>query len=185
MSEAVRRYGAALDAAVGHLPEKEVETLCDAAERFADTIVAHDDLRRFLLSPAFTAAEKRETFSLIADRLALAGPLRNLFATLIEERRTDLLAAIAREARRTHRVRSGIAEIEVRTADPLDDRELAGLRPDLERLFGTRLVIRRVTDPSLIGGIVVRHGNTVYDASVRNHLRILADALKEGERRHA
>jgi len=180
----IRSYEKALCAMVEHLPEKEAEAIFDAAENLAALVTTHDSLSRFFLSPAFTKDEKEDVFDAIADSLHLPPIVRSLFLQLLEIRTIAALGSVARAARARDRARRGITEIEVRTAEPLTDDDLSSLLPGLQRLFGERLLIRRVTDPSIIGGIIVRSNTVVHDASIRNHLKILTDVLQRGENCH-
>ncbi len=185
MSTAVSRYRDALLATLADLPPAEIASLFTAGEQFKGLLEDDEELRRFFISPFFSFPEKKQVFDEIADRFALGVPLRNLFLALLESRRPLLFSTILEEAQRRYRSAQGIVDIEVRSAVLLDDEMFSTLRPALEKLFGKSLVIRRVTDPDLLGGVIVRHENTVYDASLKNHLRLLADSLKKGEQPHA
>ena len=75
---------------------------------------------------------------------------------------------------RSHR---GITRAEVRTALPLDDADRAELERTLERLAGRQVEFTETVDPGLIGGIAVRIGDRLYDASVRSRLERLRARL--------
>ncbi len=185
MTYAVPRYSAALLSALAASSPAETASLFSAGEIFAAILDTDEELRRFFLSPFFSFSEKRLVFAEIADRCALGVPLRNLFLALLESRRPLLFGSVLREARRRHRAAQGLVEIEVVSVVPLDEETLGGLRPALEKRFGKHLSVHRVVDPAILGGVMIRHGNTIYAASVRNHLRLLAESLKKGEDAHA
>jgi len=65
----------------------------------------------------------------------------------------------------------------VTTAAPLPDGYYARLQAQLEKMTGKRVVVHRATDPSLIGGVVTRVGDRVFDGSLRTRLHSLRDAL--------
>lgn len=185
MTRAVSRYSTALLSVLATRSPAEIASLFSAGERVAELLADDEELRRFLLSPFFSFSEKKTVFVELADRFALGAPLRDLFFTLLEARRPLLFGPVLNEAQRRHRASQGIIEIEVRTAIPLDEETLGGLRPTLEKRFGKNISVRCVVTPDLLGGVQIRHGNTIYDASLRNQLRLLADSLKKGERVHA
>jgi F-type H+-transporting ATPase subunit delta len=64
----------------------------------------------------------------------------------------------------------GIALAEVRTALPLEEAQRSAVTDRLHELTGSTIEINEVVDESLIGGITVRIGDRLYDASVRNRL---------------
>jgi F-type H+-transporting ATPase subunit delta len=105
----------------------------------------------------------------------LSTEMLNFLKVLSRHGRLDLLRPILREARRQYQRLQGRYPVEVLTAVPLDpalaDQLLAALRA---KLPGQPVLEVRV-DPSIIGGLVVRTGDTVYDASVASQL----DALRK------
>ena len=91
-------------------------------------------------------------------RAGAIGPMREHFATLL----------------RRHR---GVALAEVRTALPLEETQRDAIRQRLHELTGDTIEINEVVDESLIGGITVRIGDQLYDASVRSRLERLRARL--------
>ena len=72
----------------------------------------------------------------------------------------------------------GVVEAEIRTAFPLDNKQLAGLVADLERRFKHRVQPRVSQDKELIGGVRILVGDSIIDGSVRGKLEGMAAALK-------
>jgi len=73
--------------------------------------------------------------------------------------------------------RRGIVRAEVLTAMPLPEDYFGKLQRELERITGRRIALDRKLDPSLICGVVVRVGDTVYDGSLIARLRQMKDSL--------
>lgn len=154
------------------------------AERIdADVAVLHEaftasrELARVFESPVIPREKKKKIIeTLFAGRLQ---PLTIRFLELlIEKERENLLPAIVAAYRALQDEAQGIVEAHVRTAFPLDE---AGARPlveKLERLTGKKIRLQLQQDPSLIGGVVVRVGDTVYDGSVRQQLTALRERLR-------
>lgn len=106
----------------------------------------------------------------------------NLARLLTEKNRIELAPAIAREyATLLNRAR-GIVEAVVTTARPLGPDEVAEVRRKVEELAGAAVDLRVVVDPSLIGGLTVRVGDRLLDASVRGRLERLRARLLAGAR---
>jgi len=73
--------------------------------------------------------------------------------------------------------RSGRLRAEVTTASPLPDSYFAGLESTLHAITGREIVLVRKVDPSLVGGVVARVGDQVFDGSLKNRLSELKSEL--------
>lgn len=107
--------------------------------------------------------------------------VRRLVALLVERRRVSLLTRVAEAYRSLLYARRELVEAEVVTAAPLTEAERAALRERLGRLTGRRVELSERVDPSLLGGLMVRIGDRLYDASVRGRLeRLRAQLIAAG-----
>jgi F-type H+-transporting ATPase subunit delta len=113
-----------------------------------------------------------EKLSLIDRTLSKqASPkLLNFLKVLAGHNRLDLLRAIAVEARAESDRRAGRVNVEVTTAVPLDEKSKLKLTDTLRGLLKGEPILHSKIDSSLIAGIVLRIGDTVYDGSVATHL---------------
>ncbi|GIW20542.1 MAG: hypothetical protein KatS3mg065_0838 [Chloroflexota bacterium] len=100
-----------------------------------------------------------------------------LVALLVERRRVDTLPRVAEAFRQLLLARRGIVEAEVVSAAPLTAAEATALRERLEGLVGRSVELRTRVDPGLLGGLMVRIGDRLYDASVRGRLERLRTQL--------
>ncbi|HJS27621.1 MAG TPA: ATP synthase F1 subunit delta [Actinomycetota bacterium] len=163
----VRSYAEALI----HLADAEGEL--DAVERqlFAFTGLLESDtrVREALIDPSLPVENKRR---LIADSL---GERANALAVsmlgfIVEQGRARELARIVEElaevaaATREH----GVAE--VRSAVPLDESRTKKLAEALSKATGREIEVRVVVDPRVVGGVVAKVGDEVFDGSVRSRL---------------
>lgn len=116
----------------------------------------------------------------------VSAPLLTFLKVVCRRRRFDCLRAIAREARTQLRAQQGRVEVLLRSATPLDDALCARISQRLEALLGQRVDLVKEQDPAVIGGVVMRVGDTVYDASVARSLERLrqtaADAVAQAAR---
>lgn len=130
----------------------------------------------------------RRTLAATADvvRQSALGPVGrqvlNLTELLLERRRLAVLPAIAVEYRRLLDRSRGIAEAVVTTPAPLAEADLAAIRDRIEQLAGTTVELRADVDPGLLGGVTVRLGDRLLDASVRGRLERLRSQLLAGSR---
>jgi F-type H+-transporting ATPase subunit delta len=107
-------------------------------------------------------------------------PLGNLIGLVLRRRRVDVLPGIAREYRRLYNRRAGIVEAVATSALELDGSERAALQTRIEKMTGARVELVTAVDPTILGGIQVRIGDTLYDGSVRGRLERLRAKLAAG-----
>lgn len=154
----------------------------DGWERDMASIAAtlrHPELRRLLQHPAVPFAEKERVLRSVFGR-AVAPSALNLVLLMVRRGRPGAIEPmIVRFAELLRRER-GVALAEVRTALPLDDGQRAEIVTRLRRLTGSKVEIDETVDPGLIGGIAVRIGDRLYDASVRSRLERLRARLMAG-----
>jgi F-type H+-transporting ATPase subunit delta len=103
--------------------------------------------------------------------------LLNFLKVVSRHGRLDLVRAIQQAAVKNLDELRGRVMVEVRTAAPLEDAEARHIADEMQKKTGleTRLVVRE--DPSLIGGVVLRVGDTVYDGSVATQLKRVRSAM--------
>jgi len=139
-------------------------------------------LRAELLSPGRGPAQKvgliEQVFS---TELSPHG--RNFVALLAEQDRLGLLPEIQRQYEQQRAAHERVLKVEVVTAHALTADAEAALAERLARRFGSKVEITQRLDSTLIGGAVIRAGDTVIDGSVRGRLARLAETL--GVRRDA
>lgn len=139
----------------------------------------HDsaELVTALTNPAIRRADRRNVIDGLLQRVGAEQYTANVVRLLLDGERLSSLPAIAREVDAMIEARAGRMAAEVTSARPLDAGELAQLTAALERLSGKRLTVTRREDPELLGGVVAKLGDTVYDGSLRTQLRTLRDEL--------
>jgi F-type H+-transporting ATPase subunit delta len=107
-------------------------------------------------------------------------PAFNLVRLLLRRGRIRLASGIAREFRRLVQRASGIVPATVMSASELSPAEEAAIRARLEKMTGGKVELAFELDPSLIGGVAVRIGDRMIDASVRGRLERLREHLMAG-----
>jgi len=142
-------------------------------------LAMHDsaELVTVLTNPAIRRADRRRVIDGLLERIGADPATRNLVSLLLDGERLSSLEAIAREVSSMIEARSGRTVAEVTSARPLDAAELTQLTAALERLSGKQVSITKREDPDLLGGVVAKLGDTVYDGSLRTQLRTLRDEL--------
>ena len=106
----------------------------------------------------------------------------NLARLLVERGKSDRLPAVAAEYRRLLNHARGVVEATATSAAPLSPAEADALRSKIAGMTGHTVELTVTVDDALIGGLTVRVGDTLYDASVRGRLERLREQLVTGSR---
>jgi len=144
---------------------------------FAATLAGSKDLKEVLLNPSIPVRKRVSILDAVNARVGGGPKVRNFLAVLISHERLSSLAEILNEYRLEMNRRSAISDAEVVSARPLAEQERAALAGQVAELAGTRVNATFREDKSLIGGVIVRIGSTIYDGSVRGRLERLKERL--------
>lgn len=135
------------------------------------------ELRTFLASPAVPVEAKHAVIEKIAKRLGASKIIRNFLFVIADHHRTQLVPEIVATFQQVIRQRQGVAEAEVSSAVELSAAQKKELAATLARLTGKKIETKYSLDPALLGGAVVRIGDTIYDGSVRSRLNAMRARL--------
>lgn len=140
------------------------------------SIVRDPAMQRVINDPRMDASRLADLIVSIGDRAFFAAA-RNFVRVLADAERLPVVPDIASLFEQMRASAQGVRHLQVRSAHPLEDEERSRLAAVLEKRFGAKVDISDEVDESLIGGIVIRDGDSVIDASVRGKLRALAQRL--------
>lgn len=165
----------------------QLATRDDALDAYADgldlaaSVVGQGEALDVLRNPARPLKQRTDLVdALLAGRVP--DPVLKLVGLLVERGRIDRLAAVAGDYRRMLDAERGVVQAVAKTALPLSDDETAALKAKVASMTGRTVNLKVEVDESLIGGITVRVGDTLYDASVRGRLERLRERLVAGAR---
>jgi F-type H+-transporting ATPase subunit delta len=175
VSIVARRYAQAL-LELG-VEQGSLDQLVQELTTIAGAWETSSELRNALENPLVSHAAKKAVMSELSAQIGATPTMRNVLLLLVDRRRTKTLPYLARTLRELADARKGIVRAEVTTAAPLGDGYYARLQAQLEKMTGKRVVVDRVTDPSLIAGVVTRIGDRIFDGSLRTRLQSLRDSL--------
>jgi F-type H+-transporting ATPase subunit delta len=143
-----------------------LKQLADFEAAFAES----SELRNFLTSPGVPREAKHGVIEKIAARIGAGKIIRNFLFVISDHQRSHILPEIVAVFQNVIRQRQGIAEAEISSAVELSAPQKKKFARALERLTGKKIDAKYSLDPALLGGAVVRVGDTIYDGSVRNSL---------------
>ncbi|MEF3367019.1 F0F1 ATP synthase subunit delta [Methylocystis sp. 9N] len=178
LSGVAGRYASALyDLATEKRAADEVDAALDS---FQTLLNESADLRRLVRSPVFSAQEQVKALDAVLSKAGIGGIAANFIRLVASKRRLFVISDMIAAYRRLHDEAKGLAHAEVTVAAPLKADHEAALRAALTGVTGGKTVQLAVkTDPSIIGGVVVKLGSRMVDASVRTKLNAIRTRMKE------
>jgi F-type H+-transporting ATPase subunit delta len=139
--------------------------------QFADAMQDDHDLQVFFFSPYFSTQEKEDGL----DR-AVSGAdptVVNFLKLLIENHRMPVIFRVRRGYEELWEEENKLLPVQVTSAVALDDTTVKQIGDRIAEQTGRRVDLSAIVEPDVLGGIIVRVGNQVLDASVRNRLEQL------------
>ena len=138
---------------------------------FADTLAENRDLQTFFFSPYFSTQEKKDG---LRRAITDADPVVvNFLELLIENHRMPVVFRVRRVYDELWEEENQLLPVEVTSAVELDEGTVRQIGDRISQQTGRRVELSARVEPEILGGIVVRVGNSVLDASVRNRLETL------------
>lgn len=145
---------------------------------FDDVLKAHPEFASLLSSQAVSADQKQTLLERTVG--PKASPFfANFLKVLAGHDRLDLIPAVVEEAWLLQESRSNQKRVQVRSPLPLTDAQLNEIGDRLRSQLQFEPILQPSVDPSLLGGVVIQIGDTVYDSSLRTRIRILRNRLRE------
>lgn len=157
--------------------DREYDAVGGEVRAFQELVASREDLRRALTSPFVNARKRRAVLDGVLARLG-TGPKACRFLQLLQDhKRLGALADILAALPGAWADKQGIVTYEVASAVPLTAAQADRLARTLERSEGRPVRLVFQADPKLLGGLAVRKGHVVYDASVEGELASLIERL--------
>jgi ATP synthase F1 delta subunit len=169
MEELARVYGSSLFEVA--TKQGKLELVREQLTQFADAVRASQQLQVFLFSPYFSTQEKQAGLE-----RALEGAdevLMRFLELLIEKHRMPVLFRIRQEYESLCERAERRLGVEITSAVELDPAMAEEVAEQIGAHTGRRIELRRRVDPEIIGGLILRVGNSILDASVRTRLERL------------
>jgi F-type H+-transporting ATPase subunit delta len=162
---------AAKDAGVSS-PEAELNSLVE------DVLKKYPEFEQLLLSDSIGRDDKLAIVDRVIAPKASAF-FTNFLQVLIRHGRIDMLASIRAVLERLQEEAAGKKRIKVRAARPLSEASRLKIASHIKNTFGFEPILQETVDATLLGGVVLQVGDTVYDSSLRSRLKQLKGRLVE------
>jgi F-type H+-transporting ATPase subunit delta len=143
----------------------------DQIGQFADAIEDNRDLQVFFFSPYFSSEEKKDALGRAIEGADDA--VRNFLELLVEKHRMPAIFRIRRELDRLWEEANQLLPVTITSAVELDGSTVEHIGKAIGEQTGRKVELTTNVDPDVLGGIVLRVGNSILDASIRNRLEQL------------
>jgi ATP synthase F1 delta subunit len=153
------------------LDEGKLDVVREQLGQFADALDENHELQVFFFSPYFSTQEKTEGLKRLVDG---ADPIvMNFLALLVEKHRMPAIFRIRGTFDKLWERENKLLSVEVTSAIELEEKITKQIGDRIADQTGRTIELSATVDPDVLGGLVVRVGNTVLDASIRHRLDLL------------
>ena len=159
--------------------ENKLEQYYNELNLFSSIMKQNKDLNGFLVNPIFEQEDKKRVLEQVISKLSLSPMTINFLKLLIDKKRIDALADIESCYRQQMDEVLKKLRATVKTAFPLSEEMLAYVTSGLEKMTGKQVEVTVETDESLLGGIMIGLGDTLYDGSIKSQLNNMRNLLGE------
>ena len=156
-----------------------VDAVGSELDQFDRLVQESPDLARLIRNPIFTAEEQERAITAILSRAGMGGLTANFVRLVASKRRLFALPDMIRAYRRLVSDAKGIVQAQVVLAERPSDGVMNDIRAALRDVAKADVALDVRIDPSLIGGMIVKIGSRMVDASVRTNLNSTRLSLKE------
>jgi F-type H+-transporting ATPase subunit delta len=148
-----------------------LDTVKEQLGQFADVLNANREVAIFFFSPYFSTEEKKEG---LHRAVVDAEPVfMNFLEALVERHRMPVIFRIRTEYERMWDKANQRLPVQVTSAVDLDEATIRSIGDRIGQQTGEKIELTSIVDPDILGGIVLRVGNFILDASIRNRLNQL------------
>jgi F-type H+-transporting ATPase subunit delta len=155
-----------------------IEPTSGELERFQNLLDSSEDLSRLVKSPVFSADEQETALQAIFNTAGINGHAAKLILLLAKNRRLSAVGDVIQAYRSLIARARGEVTADVTSAEPLTAAQVDSLKKDLAQAIGRNVTLVTRTDESLIGGLIVKIGSRMIDASLKTKLQNLKLTMK-------
>ncbi len=172
-----RRYAKALFGLA--TDKKVVDKVGTDLRALRQAFTVSPELGAVLGSTRNSRASRKAIVDALLQRIGANELVKTFSYLLLDKERLVAIPDISREIDAMIEEKAGRVQAEVTSAVALTPAQLASITTTLEQLSGKKVIVEKKQDPSLLGGVVAKVGDVVYDGSLRTQLRALRDQLSK------
>ena len=158
--------------------EMQIDAVTRSLDALEAALTESPDFRALVTSPLIGRTDAGKAIRALTPTLGVDPITAKFLGVLADNGRLSELKTVIKAVRQLAAGHRGETSAEVTSAHPLDDRQVAALKANLKSRLGRDVAIDAKVDPEILGGIIIRHGSQMIDASIRTKLNTLANAMK-------
>jgi F-type H+-transporting ATPase subunit delta len=158
--------------------ERQIDAVGRSLDALASALADSREFNALIASPLVGRQDAAKAFAALAPQLGLDPLTSNFLGVLARNGRKSELRKIIRAFKRIAADHRGEISAEVTSAHPLKDDQIDALKAQLKKRAGRDVTIDAQVDPAILGGIVIKLGSEMIDASIRTKLNRLAQAMR-------
>ena len=158
--------------------EKQIDAVSRSLDTIAAAMTESADFKTLVTSPLVGRGDAGKAIRALTPALGIDATTAKFLGVLAGNGRLGELQAVIKTFRTLAAQHRGETVAEITSARPLDDGQVVQLKASLKARLGRDVAIDAKVDPEILGGIIIRHGSQMIDASIRTKLNTLANAMK-------
>ena len=158
---------------------KAVDAIGADLAQFDAMVASQPDLERFVRSPVFSSEEQVKALEPILAKVGITGLSANFLKLVAAKRRLFAVRDMVRAYKALVDESAGVVRAQVTVAEAPSEKVLGDIKQALKEVAGDKVEVDVKVDPGIIGGIVVKLGSKMVDASLRTKLNGIRTAMKE------
>jgi F-type H+-transporting ATPase subunit delta len=158
--------------------ERQIDAVGRSLDALASALAGSPEFAALVASPLVSRDDAAKAFAGLGPELGLDPITTNFLGVLARNGRKRELGKIIRAFRRIAADHRGEISAEITSAHPLKDDQVEALKAQLGKRAGRDVTIDAQVDPNILGGIVIKLGSEMIDASIRTKLNRLAQAMR-------
>lgn len=180
VSLAAKRYASAFFNYVMESNSSEADKIWDEVSSLSSLIESSSDFSNIIHNPTISSEDKHLVFKKLNDEKKISTDVYKFINVLIEKKRLSLFSEIEYSIREQKLEHENKLEAEAVFAFKADDSVKSEISKKLEKITGKKIILKDVVDPSIIGGVKIKVGSNLYDATIKGQLdRLKLDLLKK------
>ncbi len=158
--------------------QHKLDVVREQLDQFADAVNENRELAVFFFSPYFSTQEKVDALARILD--GADESFLNFLKLLIESHRMPVIFRIRQQFDRLWEEENKMLPVDITSAIKLDEATTESLGQRIGERAGRKVKLAAHVDPDILGGVIIRVGNSILDASIRNRLEQLRRHVAQG-----
>src|SRR5262245_54678867 len=157
----------------------DLEASLTELESFGEVLRSSEEMRLLMTDPEFGPEKRKKIFVTLSERLRFSPATVNFLKLLIDRDRLGFYESVLRHYRELTDEALGRVRVYVHVLDPLGEAATKKLQKILEKITQRKVLLEMESDPNILGGMVIKIQDMVFDGSVRSALHRMKEKMMD------